>query len=85
MSQSEKILLKAFEAHAETDRQAFEKINDTLARLEETLRKQDAVLQPISETYRSVSKVGKWAMALIVFLSIVVGTLLGLKNLFSLK
>lgn len=40
------------------------------------------MLKPISETYTSVSTLGKWFMAFMVFISILIGILLGLKDYF---
>jgi hypothetical protein len=39
------------------------------------------LLKPISETYSTVSHLGKWVMAILVFISILLGILLGAKNL----
>lgn len=39
------------------------------------------LLKPISETYRTATIIGKWIMAGLVFASVVVGLLVGLKNL----
>jgi hypothetical protein len=39
------------------------------------------LLRPISETYRTVSTLGKWMMAILVFMSILIGVLIGFKSL----
>ncbi len=40
-----------------------------------------ALLQPISETYNTVSRLGKWVTALTVFISIIIGILVGLQKI----
>lgn len=55
-------------------RDALLKQGDTLSRIEE-------ILKPMSETYKTTEKLGKWIMAFVVFVSILIGILVGLKNL----
>lgn len=50
--------------------------------LEEGQKEILALLKPISETYSTVSTIGRWGMALLVFISILIGIILGAKNLF---
>lgn len=46
-----------------------------------TVREMKATLEPIANTYRTVSTLGKWGMAGLVLLSVVIGILIGLRNL----
>lgn len=39
------------------------------------------LLRPIADTYKTASKLGKWAMALLVFISILLGVILSLRAL----
>lgn len=39
------------------------------------------LLKPIAETYTTVSTMGRWGMAVLVFISIMIGVVLGFKNL----
>ena len=41
------------------------------------------MLKPIAETYRSVELLGKWMMAFLVFVSVVVGIVLSWSKLFD--
>lgn len=52
-----------------------------IAALEKGQQQILALLGPISETYKTVASLGKWASAILVFISVVVGILLGLKDL----
>lgn len=54
-------------------------------KLEEGQEEMLKLLRPISETYRTVSTLGKWMMAVLVFMSIMIGVLLGFKSLFEQK
>lgn len=42
-----------------------------------------AMLKPISETYTTVNRLGKWTMAVAVFISILLGVLLSAKDFFK--
>lgn len=53
-------------------------ILDKLSKLEDTLK-------PIAETYQTVTRLGKWAMAGLVLVSVIIGILLGIKNLLTHK
>lgn len=52
-------------------------INVILKKLEDI----ELTLKPIAETYHTVSSLGKWSMAIMVFISVVLGILIGIKNL----
>lgn len=39
------------------------------------------MLEPISDTYKSARTIGKWGMSLLILMSIIVGILLGIKQL----
>ncbi len=39
------------------------------------------LLRPIAETYTTVTTLGKWGMAVMVFISILIGIVLGARNL----
>lgn len=41
------------------------------------------LLRPISDTYRTVSTLGRWMTALLVFISIMLGVLLSIKTIFK--
>jgi len=40
-----------------------------------------SLLRPISDTYRTATTLGKWSMGGLVFLSVIIGLLVGIKNL----
>lgn len=50
--------------------------------MEDTLTRMEQILTPISETYTTATTVGKWFMGFLVFVSLMVGIGMGLKNLF---
>lgn len=55
-----------------------------IARQEELDHSQQEILnllRPIADTYRTATTLGKWAMGGLVFISVVIGLLVGLKNL----
>lgn len=56
---------------------------DRIIALEEGQKAILDLLKPISETYTTVTTMGRWGMALMVFLSIIIGVILGAKNLFK--
>lgn len=60
-------------------------LEERVADLENGQRQILELLKPISETYRTVSTLGKWMMALLVFISISIGIVLGFRNLFINK
>jgi hypothetical protein len=62
--------------HEASDKEHFREINEKLDGLLNTLK-------PISETYTTVSTMGKWAMAALVFISVLIGIIAGLKALWG--
>ncbi len=56
--------------------------NEELAKLSKDIKDLQDIMRPIAETYRTVSALGKWSMAGLVFLSVLIGILLGIRNLF---
>ena len=44
-----------------------------------------SILTPISDTYKTASRLGKWTMGFLIFLSVFVGLIVGVKNLWSNK
>lgn len=58
-----------------------QKVEDRITALEEGQKEIIALLKPISQTYTTVSTLGKWSSALLVFISIVIGIILGWKKL----
>jgi len=58
-----------------------QKQDDRITALE---KGQDEILQllrPISETYRTANILGKWTMGILVLASVVVGLIVGIKNI----
>lgn len=41
------------------------------------------ILKPLTETYTTAVVLGKWIMGTLVFISVLIGIILGLKNLFK--
>lgn len=39
------------------------------------------LLRPISDTYKTATMIGKWSMAALVFISVLTGTLLSVKDI----
>ena len=56
---------------------------DRIAALEKGQREILELLRPISETYTSVSLMGKWLMAFMVLISILLGIVLSVGKLFN--
>jgi hypothetical protein len=54
---------------------------DRISALEKGQQQILEILKPISETYITASRLGKWGMGLLVFISISIGVILGFKNL----
>lgn len=52
-----------------------------IKKLDDQYREITSLLKPISQTYQTASKLGKWIMALMVFISIMLGVALSLKSL----
>jgi hypothetical protein len=73
-----KTLLELFRKHLDDDREAHNEFREAFKRIEDTL-------QPISETYSSVSNLGRWLMTLLVALSLVFGTLWAAVQIFTNK
>ena len=69
-------ILEMFKAHEERDSERFEEINNTLKEIRDNLK-------PITDVYTSVSLLGKWAMGGIVFVSIIVGIVVAVVQLFN--
>lgn len=62
--------------HTEKDAEQFGAIHEVLKRLEEKL-------DPMAESYAAYMKMGKWGMAGLIAVSVIIGILVGLKNLFK--
>lgn len=75
-----------FKEHEDADMRRFSSIDETLKEMksnDEIWRSQiKDILEPISETYKTASTMGKWAMAAIVFVSIIVGIIVAIKSTF---
>lgn len=56
---------------------------DRISALEKGQQEILALLRPISATYTTVSTMGRWSMAFMVFISILIGLILGFRNLFK--
>ena len=54
-----------------------QRIEDRLCALEKSQQAIYDLLKPISETYTTVTMLGKWSTAILVFISICIGILLG--------
>lgn len=67
------------------DEQSYDKrITDLEYMMRENTKQHEeilALLKPISETYSTVSNLGKWLSAFLVLVSIVIGIVLGFKEL----
>jgi hypothetical protein len=57
--------------------------NDRIDALEKGQEEILALLRPIADTYSTASTLGKWAMALLVFISITLGVILSIKSIFK--
>lgn len=83
---------RALEKHTEVDAQAIkdqhEKNEQFVIHLNEIQKTVDLnhkemkeILFPIAETYGSVSRMAKWGMSFLVLVSIMVGIIVGIKNI----
>lgn len=62
-------------------RAADQKQDDSIEEILKQITEINVTLKPIAETYRTATIVGKWTMGGAVFISVVIGILLGLKSL----
>lgn len=60
-----------------------QKQEDRIIALEKGQEEILALLRPIAETYTTASTLGKWIMAFLVFVSVIIGIILGARNLFK--
>ena len=60
-----------------------QKTEDRLTALEKGQQDIIDLLKPIAETYRTVSTMSKWFMAFAVFVSILIGIVVGWKQIFK--
>lgn len=74
MQQIDKEQDRIFDEHCKENSKDFESINKQLEELK-------TLLAPICETYKTVSQLGKWTMAIMVFFSISIGIVLSLRTL----
>lgn len=64
-------------------REGSQKIQELRQEQQADMKAIRALLEPISETYRAASLMGKWAMAGIVALSIILGIAFSIKDQFK--
>jgi len=67
------ILQSAMMQHFEDDKEFAAKTHESMEDFYKLLKSIDEKLKPISETYSTVSSLGKWSMALLVALSLIAG------------
>ena len=60
-----------------------QRLEDRVSDLEKGQKEIIDLLKPISETYTTVSTLGKWGSALLVLISIVIGIILGWRKVFE--
>ncbi len=53
-----------------------------LVEIQETLKRMEETNEPIVRAYQTATTLGKWLMGFAVFASIIIGSVLGLKDLF---
>ena len=59
-----------------------QRTDDRISALEKGQKEIIDLLKPIAETYTTVSNLAKWLSALLVLISIVIGIILGWKDIF---
>jgi len=62
-----------FAAHAASDEEHFKQIGKEMQELKD-------LIKPMAENYIAASKLGKWMMAILVFVSVIVGIILSVKS-----
>lgn len=62
----------------EPRRRSDKEHEERLDRIEKTLARMENILTPISETYTTATTMGKWLTGFAVFVSIVIGAILGI-------
>lgn len=67
----------------ESDAQWLQRQDDRITALEDGQKHIIDLLTPISRTYTTATVMGKWLMALAVFISISIGVLLSLQKFFK--
>lgn len=60
-----------------------QRLRDREEELNEDITEIRAILKPLTETYQTATKMGKWVFALMVFLSILFGIILSFKSIFA--
>jgi hypothetical protein len=63
------------------DEQEHIKFEMRIRKLEEQNERILRLLEPISNTYKTANTVGKWIMGILVFFSVLIGLIVGIKNL----
>lgn len=58
-------------------------IKHEVAELRDEIREIKEILKPISETYRTATTIGSWMKGLLVFISVMIGVVMGLKDIFK--
>lgn len=53
------------------------------AEVKQSIKDLSDLIKPMVETYTAANKVGKWLVAIVTFISIIIGIVLGLKRLFK--
>jgi hypothetical protein len=84
---TEFITHEAFQKHLIEENRRFELLDQKNDKIEEERRKRHeevmSKLEPLAETFRAASTMGKWIMAFLVFVSILIGILIGIKQLWK--
>ena len=58
---------------------------DRIDSLEKKVDELANIIKPMAETYAAAVRVGKWSSGILVFISIMIGIALGIKELFKWK
>jgi len=58
-----------------------EQLNKRITQLENQNKRILDILEPIADTYKSAGTIAKWTKAFLVFVSIIVGIIVGIRNL----
>lgn len=77
MAISDDVILKHFE-HTAVDTERYNEIIHVITDIREEQKRQADTLKPIAETYTTTSTLGRWMMAVLVGVSMIVGTVWGI-------
>jgi hypothetical protein len=72
-----------FAGHAASDEEHFKQIAKDIQELKDLIKGNSDTMKPMTDSYMAASKLGKWGMAGLVFISVVIGIYFSLRAGFT--